>query len=191
MRILRAADHKAMPWKNGGGVTREVALAPAEGAAFLWRLSLATIRESGPFSSFAGIDRTIVALRGNAVDLTVDGALATRLTAAGEPFAFAGEAAVEAQVGEGETTDLNIMTLRGRARHVMKRLAWSGALRLTGEHSTTALVFTGPVTVHASGNDHALAADDAIVDLLPGETLALTSASPALVYLIGIDIPGA
>ena len=189
MRILRAADHKAMPWKNGGGITREVALAPAEGAAFLWRLSLATIRESGPFSTFAGIDRTIVALRGNAVDLMVDGAPATRLTAAGEPFAFAGEAAVEARIGDGETTDLNIMTLRGHARHVMKRIAWSGDYPVTGEHSYTMVVLTGSVAVVDADGSHMLAADDVIADLLPGDELTLIGSGPSVAYLVGIDIP--
>ncbi|WP_431460998.1 HutD family protein, partial [Klebsiella pneumoniae] len=29
MRILRAADYRSMPWKNGGGVTTEIAVSPA------------------------------------------------------------------------------------------------------------------------------------------------------------------
>ncbi|TIV74879.1 MAG: HutD family protein, partial [Mesorhizobium sp.] len=28
MRILRAADYRVMPWKNGGGTTTEIAVSP-------------------------------------------------------------------------------------------------------------------------------------------------------------------
>ncbi|MFQ9621820.1 MAG: HutD family protein [Enterobacteriaceae bacterium] len=40
-----------MPWKNGQGVTREVARYP-EAGEYDWRISLATIRQPGPFSAF-------------------------------------------------------------------------------------------------------------------------------------------
>ena len=43
MNILRESSYRAVPWKNGGGVTREILRAPAEPDAFDWRLSLATV----------------------------------------------------------------------------------------------------------------------------------------------------
>ncbi len=54
----------ATPWKNGGGVTREIVCQPpgAGLAAFDWRVSIATIASDGPFSLFAGIDRVITLL---------------------------------------------------------------------------------------------------------------------------------
>lgn len=48
MRILRASDHKRMPWKNGKGETVEIAVFP-EGASvdtFDWRISMAPDRKS-------------------------------------------------------------------------------------------------------------------------------------------------
>jgi len=63
MRIIRAADCLVMPWKNGGGTTTEIAVAP-EGASlndFDWRISMAHVGADGPFSSFPGIDRTLSA----------------------------------------------------------------------------------------------------------------------------------
>ena len=33
MRLLRAADRTAVPWKNGGGVTRDVIVWPAGATA--------------------------------------------------------------------------------------------------------------------------------------------------------------
>lgn len=192
MRIVRAADYRKMPWKNGGGVTREVALAPAPAslsdAPFLWRISLATIRASGPFSPFPGIDRTIVALSGNSINLWADGHHAACLDALGEPFAFPGEAEIDARIDEGETTDLNIMTLRGHAGHEMERLAWSGKLAVTGRHATTAIIATSPVTLVDAEGRHDLAAEDTILDIDLGEELVMETAEPAVAYRIGIDI---
>ncbi|MFN9927385.1 MAG: HutD family protein, partial [Phenylobacterium sp.] len=59
--LLRAADRLAVPWKNGGGITRELAVWPP-GASFddfVWRVSMAEVHQDGPFSSFPGVDRIL------------------------------------------------------------------------------------------------------------------------------------
>jgi environmental stress-induced protein Ves len=48
MRTVRLADIEGQPWKNGGGTTRPL----ADGRG--WRISLATVAASGPFSIFEG-----------------------------------------------------------------------------------------------------------------------------------------
>ncbi|EGD04024.1 hypothetical protein B1M_13530, partial [Burkholderia sp. TJI49] len=55
--LTRAADLVASPWKNGGGVTREIAAFPPGAAldAFAWRVSVADVGAAGPFSRFDGI----------------------------------------------------------------------------------------------------------------------------------------
>ncbi|MEU6890358.1 HutD family protein [Streptomyces sp. NPDC046557] len=75
VRVLRAADRPAASWKNGGGVTREIAAGP-EGAGmedFLWRVSLADVTADGPFSAFPGVDRTLTLAEGAGMDLTIGG----------------------------------------------------------------------------------------------------------------------
>ena len=71
-RTIRAADCRVMPWKNGRGSTTELAVEP-EGApldGFDWRVSIAELRGSGPFSTFPGYDRIIVQLDGPSMTLT-------------------------------------------------------------------------------------------------------------------------
>lgn len=48
-RLLRASDRAARPWKNGGGVTHDIAVSPedADDGDFLWRASVATIAAPG------------------------------------------------------------------------------------------------------------------------------------------------
>jgi environmental stress-induced protein Ves len=189
MRLLRASEHKTMPWKNGLGVTHEVALEPStvDGAQFLWRVSLATIKGSGPFSVFPGIDRSIVALKGNAVQLIVDGNPSTKLVALGTPFSFLGEAIVEAVNDGGETTDLNIMTLRDHATHVMKRLDLATVKTVTGKHDVSIIVFTERAQCVIEDRPLQAGAFDALVDIGFDESVHFTAENTALAYLIGID----
>ena len=103
------------PWKNGAGLTREIAFGGARAADFDWRLSVAEVVRDAPFSAFPGIDRCITLLRGagmhlRAVDGSVDHALTTPLV----PFRFAGDIALEAALVDGACSDFNLMTRRGR-----------------------------------------------------------------------------
>ena len=114
MRILRAADRIAAPWKNGGGVTREVAVFPPGAGmdAFAWRVSLADVTADGPFSAFPGVDRVLTVIEGSGLVLDLDGRLLA-LGANAPPIAFAGETPVEARLTQGPIRDLNVMVRRG------------------------------------------------------------------------------
>ena len=52
LSLIRGADLVAAPWKNGGGVTREVAAFPSHARLnyFVWRVSIADVAQAGPFS---------------------------------------------------------------------------------------------------------------------------------------------
>lgn len=102
-----------MPWRNGGGVTRELVRRPSTAGPddFDWRLSVAEVSADGPFSSFDGYDRVLVLLSGAGMDLHAgDDVVSLR-----PPLAhhrFAGEAPVHAVLVDGHTTDLNLMWRR-------------------------------------------------------------------------------
>lgn len=111
------ADLPATPWKNGGGVTREIVCQPpgAHMANFDWRVSIAHIASDGPFSAFPGIDRVITLLSGGGVHLLGDdGQVDHRLDTPLAPFAFAGEAAIHARLLAGDCHDFNVMTRRSK-----------------------------------------------------------------------------
>ena len=116
VQLLRAVDRAPVPWKNGGGVTREIAAWPARSDldSFDWRVSMATVETGGPFSNFPGIDRVLVVLEGELVLTINDGADLT-IDSRSEPAAFPGDAAVIAKTPSAPVTDLNVMTRRGRA----------------------------------------------------------------------------
>lgn len=102
------------PWKNGAGETREIVNIPSVDAPFLWRASIATLSQDGPFSLFPGVDRVIMLLAGSPLWLRGD-ALSHRLVP-GEPWAFAGEWRITSEGITGPGMDFNVMTQRSRAR---------------------------------------------------------------------------
>ncbi|WP_309605632.1 HutD family protein [Phenylobacterium sp.] len=121
--LLRAADRLEQSWKNGGGVTREIACGPVGSglAAFDWRVSLAEVSAPGPFSTFPGVDRTLSVLEGQ---LTLGFAVGdpVTLTHRSAPYAFAGDIACHGAPAGGPVVDLNVMVLRGRYRAQVERL---------------------------------------------------------------------
>ncbi|HEV7324938.1 MAG TPA: HutD family protein [Bosea sp. (in: a-proteobacteria)] len=130
MRIIRAADCLVMPWKNGGGTTTEIAVAP-EGASlndFDWRISMAHVGADGPFSSFPGIDRTLSVLTGAGITLAFGDGERVRLDCTSAPYPFAADRAVDGVLVDGPIDDLNVMSRRGRWRHRVERLSGTGSL---------------------------------------------------------------
>ena len=143
IRIQHFGEHRQMPWKNGLGITREVISKPASHglAGFDWRISLATVGASGPFSVFPGVDRTIAVLQGDGMQLTVDGHKEPPLTVGSMPFPFSGDAEVDADCLGGETLDLNVMSLRGHFGHRMTKVIVSSAQTLPICEDMVAVVF--------------------------------------------------
>jgi hypothetical protein len=117
--ILRsAANAMPQPWRNGGGVTRELLCLPA-GPADDWtlRISVADIEADGPFSPFPGVTRWFAAVTGAGVRLSFpNGQPTLRDVRPGDaPLRFDGADAPGCALLEGATRDLNVMVRRDRA----------------------------------------------------------------------------
>jgi len=109
---LPASQRVAVPWKNGGGVTREIAVYP-EGASmddFLWRVSMAEVSEAGAFSRFDRIDRHLTVLEGQ-LRLELPDRQYTLFPR--ESLAFEGDTPVMGTPLTTHVLDLNIMTRHG------------------------------------------------------------------------------
>ncbi len=121
-KLIPAESLPSTPWKNGGGTTREVVKFPASSTidTFDWRLSLATVASSGPFSLFPGIDRTMIVTDGQGIELD-DGGERTALQRGDEPFSFPGERPYRASLLQGPIADCNVMTRRTRYSHIVRR----------------------------------------------------------------------
>jgi len=191
LRIVRAADWRPAPWKNGGGVTHEIAVEPA-GASMddlAWRLSAARVERAGPFSRFAGIDRTLCVLEGERLRLEGPAFGAVTLTLASAPFSFTGDALVVATIVGGSILDFNVMSRRGAVGHQVEKRVLAEPLALPARRDTCAIVCTtGRAEVGSADGRHALGHYDT---LLLGDEAATLSPMGGPVGLILVWIAGA
>lgn len=159
VRVLRREEHLRMPWRNGGGITAQVASSPDDGLAqFDWRVSFAEVEHSGEFSTFPGVDRVIVLVDGPAMTLTVDGV--PHELQRHRSFSFDGESRTECAV-VGPTSDLNVMTRRGRIQADVELLELDVAPRSTRPADEVLVaVLAGEGSITQGGQAHELRARD-------------------------------
>ncbi|MBL8324763.1 MAG: HutD family protein [Rubrivivax sp.] len=168
LRLVRLVDCPAQPWRNGGGVTRELLRWPAPmpgtppGAEdWLLRISVAEIASDGPFSAFPGVERWFAVLQGAGVRLALpDGERLLDRTS--EPVNFAGAAAPMCTLLGGPTQDLNLMhrpgtTTPARALMTQMRRAPAGSVQ-RGRLPWRGLYVHGAACIRADEETHELPA---------------------------------
>ncbi|HEY6641941.1 HutD family protein [Povalibacter sp.] len=102
-------------WKNGGGLTQEIVSWPLHSGVhdFQWRVSVASITASGPFSTFPDVDRIILLLGGDGIRLRApEQALDQSLDQLYRPLHFAGDWRTECELLGSASRDFNVMTRR-------------------------------------------------------------------------------
>jgi len=109
LQVIRKASFKATPWKNGGGITHEAIRVPASGDTFRWRVSVAHIDASGPFSEFAEYNRKMVLLQGAGIELRFGDGVNKKLRQVGELVEFDGALSTHCELLDGPCVDLNLM----------------------------------------------------------------------------------
>ncbi|MBC7470044.1 MAG: HutD family protein [Ramlibacter sp.] len=115
--LVRLDEVDATPWRNGGGVTRELLAWPG---ANDWRvrMSVAEVAQDGPFSRFDGVHRWFAVLAGAGVRLRLAG-VTHALTGRSPPFALDGGTATDCALIDGATQDFNLM-LRGSVGEMVR-----------------------------------------------------------------------
>jgi environmental stress-induced protein Ves len=112
LQIIRKVSFKATPWKNGGGITHEALRVPESGDPFRWRVSVAHIDASGPFSEFAEYNRKMVLLQGAGVELRFADGVNKSLRNVGELVEFDGAVSAQCELLKGPCVDLNLMVTK-------------------------------------------------------------------------------
>lgn len=170
MQKLTVNSYRHMVWKNGGGNTTERAISPQDATllTFDWRISSALVAMPGPFSAFAGIDRSLVILNGAAMVLQLPNSESKVLEVSSTPFVFAGEIAVTASLPAGPVTDFNVMTRRARCRHALAPCPVIGTKSIAAQGDLLILS-------HVNGDNVVCQDQDSgeEMTLLSGETLIL------------------
>jgi uncharacterized protein len=106
MRIIRFTDLQQSPWKNGGGITREIAILHAADT-LIWRLSIADVGVDGPFSRFEGMNRILTVVEGHGMALISPHA--TLHADYAVPVSFDGALDIQSRLNDGPLRDVNLI----------------------------------------------------------------------------------
>ncbi|WP_082132252.1 HutD family protein [Luteimonas sp. FCS-9] len=190
-RVVPAAAAHRVRWRNGHGWTRELVCSPGPAstvapsaaddptASWAWRISIAQIDRDAPFSTFPGIDRELVLLRGDGLDLQLDG----RRVALSPPdgrHRFAGECDVAARVPAGGVEVFNLMWRRDVFDAQLGHRALAGSLDACADPATTWVL-------HLLSGQARFRADTGLPPLAPGDTAVLAGTRGVRRYTIEGD----
>ena len=153
---LDPAQYITTPWRNGGGVTVDIAVV-SDKAGDVWRFGRTPIVAPGPFSDYRGFDRVQVLVAGSGLVLkTPDGEIDVRQPF--RPVRFAGETPIVSRLEAGRTLRL------GPGTHVIYNPHGNSSLEVDGGR-------------HILMDDHALHLEAAGATVLAGKTGCLLVAS--------------
>lgn len=176
-----------MPWKNGQGSTTQLISAANDAGGFDWRLSIAEVGQSGPFSDFSGYDRIITLIEGAGMVLTFNGSMERRIDQPFAPLPFDGGWQTDCRLIDGPLRDFNLMVSRGWGHAAMTILRpHDGEKCEIGEAPVVLLhVFAGDLALDHQGTLFNLAASDTLHLEGPSDSLltAKSNATLAAIYL--------
>ena len=160
--VILLRDVRPVPWRNGGGTTREL-LAIPDSDDWAWRISVAEVASDGAFSHCPGVQRWLAILSGAGVRLTTP-EHAIELAEASEPLVFNGATPVQCELLQGPVQDLNLMlrcddnlwvkrhvhsegdSVKGPVRCIGVMRRFCGAQRIAVEQASTVAIYAN----HAS-----------------------------------------
>lgn len=189
--LIRWEDHELVPWKNGLGMTREVANAQGADGVMLWRISLATVDRDGPFSDFSGYKRIIMMLSGDGMTLDFGSHGRAVMDKPFQPVIFDGAWPTSARLHGGATRDLNVVTAQEslRSQVAVLEVPQEPMAVTPGGHLTFLHVLAGTVSAGNGETDWEMACAETL--RIEGEASALSlraGQGEAKLYRIDIDL---
>jgi uncharacterized protein len=174
LAIVRHDDMAPQPWKNGGGITRDL-LAWPDAANWQLRISVAEVARGGPFSAYPGVQRWFAVVQGAGVLLQLPSG-AKKLNTDSEPLCFDGADAPGCELVAGATLDLNLMAQQD-----------AGSAHMARALPGVAWVDAAPLRALFSARPADLIVDGRLVASLPAMSLAWTATATGRTWTLGPD----
>ena len=165
LRLIRQSEMLEGPWRNGMGVSWEIASHKEHGASeFSWRFAKARIDRDVPFSIYPGVDRVFMQISGNGLDLEFEGGQVLTVHESNVPHAFACDVPLTCKLRDGPCFDLNLFTARGvyEAQASVIKLSGMETLDLSNIEAVY-FALEGSVVLSGQGGAVQLQAGDAAV----------------------------
>ena len=171
---LPASDFRRTPWKNGGGVTIDIAdryragAEPGSWAGMVWRFGRTAIVEPAPFSDLSGYDRIIVVVGGRGLVLRRDDGQSIDVRTPYAPVRFGGGWPIRSELEAGPVEVLNLI---GDARTTRLDLQ----ILRAGEDIGLGI---GEIVAYAPGEACTLMVSESSVEIPGGDAVRLGGDQP-------------
>lgn len=137
-------------WRNGGGTSRELVAWPNP-VDWTWRMSVAEVAKSGPFSQFEGVQRWFAVVSGAGVALQTGGLLHT-LGSSSQPICFDGAADTHCALIDGATQDFNLMVRHDTIEAEMSRITAPVDFHVSDASVVAVFVMKTNTTIELNGS---------------------------------------
>jgi len=165
---LPPTDFRRKPWKNGGGVTVDIADAYRDGAVpgswegTVWRLGRTAIVEPGPFSDLTGYERLQVVIAGSGLVLeSADGEIDLRQPF--KPMRYDGGTPITSRLENGPVEVVNLIADRALVAIEM----------IVPEPNAAITLSAGIHVIYAPVNSVSGTCDSAPFEIEPGHALRI------------------
>ena len=155
-----------MPWKNGGGITTEIARGGqcSNTGNWGWRISIAVVATDGPFSIFEGINRTISVIEGSGMDLYYQDGRQIALDLF-EVVKFSGGITLEGRLRDGLIKNFNVMVDQNSFSASLKIHSGKTQVKLVVENNALVLIHL------LAGEGSQIECSQTVINLQPNETI--------------------
>ena len=190
---LDPKTYRRTPWKNGGGVTVDIADAyaadvePGAWSGMLWRFGHTRIVAPGPFSDLAGYDRILTVIGGRGLLLDIAGGATLDVREAFRPVRFRGEDRIVSRLEAGPVRALNL--LADRMRHAIDVAILRGGDTRALDHTINIAYALEPSAVALDGATLPLAGDEALRVERTGSRLEVERGRIALAMISSRSAP--
>lgn len=188
--LLDPAQYRRTPWKNGGGVTIDVAGAYRPGAdpagwdGMTWRFGRTRIERPGPFSDLSGYDRILAVVEGRGLVLHPEGRAPFDARAPFAPVRFPGEWKIASELTQGPVGVVNLIADRALCATDLAFPAEGSAVSVSG--ATCIVLALDDAVVDIGAHSVPLAQDFALrFEGASGTALALRSGRIAVAAICG------
>lgn len=140
MRIIRKSEFIEGRWRNGMGVSWDIASHPAAAGTpdFGWRLAIARIDADVPFSHYPDVDRVFTLIDGQGLDLDFDGGRTLAVDQLFVPHPYACDVETFCRLRNGPCRALNLFLRRGQ---------WTAAVDILSSRAD--ITHPGPILLFA------------------------------------------
>lgn len=132
MKIIRQKDLREGRWRNGMGVSWDIASDPPGSEDFGWRFAIARIDQDVPFSNYPDVDRIFTLVEGNGLDLDFEGRPGLAVHQLFVPHPYPCDVKTYCRLVDGPCRALNLFMRRGAWRASVAVLSSAGEITHEG-----------------------------------------------------------